>query len=53
MAQPAPTDDEPRGVVDTVTVLYVLGGVPTLIAFFVILFLLVRVCGHSDIQIPA
>jgi hypothetical protein len=52
MAEPAETE-EPRGTVDRVAVFYVLGGIPTLIAFFVILFLLVRACGHVDVQIPA
>lgn len=35
-------DDEKRGKTDLVSVLYILGGVPAMAAFFVILFVLVR-----------
>lgn len=52
MAQPAESE-ETRGTVDWVSVLYVLGGVPGLIAFFTILFLAVRYCGEMNVQIPA
>jgi hypothetical protein len=54
MAEPVEKHAEPqRGTVDLVSVLYVLGGVPALIAFFAILFLAVRACGDLNIQIPA
>jgi hypothetical protein len=35
-------DDEPRGRVDRVAVLYILGGIPAIVAFVVILFTLVN-----------
>ena len=47
-----PEDDEPRGTVDLVSVLYVLGGVPAMILFFVGLFLTVGACDQMNIQIP-
>ena len=37
--------DEPRGRNDLVSLLYVLGGIPAMVAFFVAFFLLVRHCG--------
>jgi hypothetical protein len=37
-------DDEPKGKVDTVAILYIIGGVPTIVAFLVILFALTRSC---------
>jgi hypothetical protein len=40
----AAIDDEPKGKVDTVSVLYIIGGVPTLVAFLAILFALTRSC---------
>ncbi|NNL85607.1 MAG: hypothetical protein HKP27_08150 [Myxococcales bacterium] len=36
------SDDAPGGKVDLVAVLYILGGIPAMTAFFVILFALVR-----------
>ena len=36
------SDDSPGGKVDLVAVLYILGGIPAMAAFFVILFALVR-----------
>ena len=45
--------DEPRGVVDTASVLYVVGGIPFMIVFFVGLFLLVGACDQMNIPIPA
>jgi uncharacterized membrane protein len=33
---------EPKGKVDTVTVLYILGGIPAIVAYIVILFALVN-----------
>ena len=38
---------------DIVSYLYVLGGIPTLIAFFLILFLLVGSCDQANVMIPA
>jgi hypothetical protein len=37
-------DDEPKGKVDMVGILYIIGGVPALVAFLVILFALTRSC---------
>ena len=45
--------DEPRGTVDTASVLYVLGGIPFMVVFFVGLFLLVGACDQMNIPIPA
>ncbi len=41
-------DDEPQGVVDLVSVLYVVGGIPLMIVFFVGLFSLVGSCDASN-----
>jgi hypothetical protein len=35
-------DQEPKGKVDTVTLLYILGGIPAIVAYIVILFALVN-----------
>ena len=35
--------EEEKGVVDLTTVLYIVGGVPTIVAFIVILFTLVNI----------
>jgi hypothetical protein len=35
-------DEQPRGKVDLVSVLYIVGGVPALVAFIVVLFWLAR-----------
>lgn len=51
--QSSPGSEGKRGTVDLASVLYVLGGVPFLIAFFVLLFVAVGTCGDSNIQIPA
>lgn len=40
----ATIDDEPKGKVDMVAILYIIGGVPALVAFLVILFALTRAC---------
>ena len=37
-------EEEPRGKVDLVAVLYIIGGIPALVAFLVILFALARSC---------
>lgn len=43
MADQKPEEDStPGGKVDTVAVLYILGGIPAMAAFFVVLFALVR-----------
>jgi hypothetical protein len=44
---------EPKGKLDTVSVLYVVGGIPCMIAFFLILFSVVRACDSANIYIPA
>ena len=41
-------DDEPQGVVDLASYLYVLGGIPLMIVFFVGLFSLVGSCDASN-----
>jgi hypothetical protein len=50
---PKPIDYEPKGKVDLVSVLYVVGGVPVMIAFFLILFGLVGACDGVNTYIPA
>ncbi len=37
-------DEEPRGKVDLVAVLYIVGGIPALVGFLVVLFTLTRAC---------
>jgi len=37
-------EEEPRGKVDLAAVLYIIGGIPALVAFLVILFALARSC---------
>jgi hypothetical protein len=37
-------EEEPRGKVDLVAVLYVLGGIPALVAFLVVIFSLTHAC---------
>ena len=37
-------DEEPRGKVDLASVLYVVGGVPALVLFLVVVFQLARSC---------
>jgi hypothetical protein len=44
---------EEQGTVDTASVLYVLGGIPFMIVFFVGLFLLVGSCDSASTYIPA
>ena len=50
---PELTDDEPRGTLDIVSVLYVVGGIPVIAGFLVGLFLLVGACDQMNISIPA
>lgn len=40
--QPPESDEEPQGRVDAVAVLYILGGIPAIVAFIVGLFTLVN-----------
>ncbi len=47
------TSYELKGKVDTVSVLYVVGGIPCMIAFFLILFGLVNACDSVNTYIPA
>ena len=37
-------DEQPRGKVDVVSVLYIVGGIPALVGFLVVLFALARSC---------
>ena len=37
-------DEQPRGKVDLTSVLYVIGGVPALVAFLVVIFVFARSC---------
>jgi hypothetical protein len=40
-------DEEPRGRVDLTSVLYVVGGIPALVGFIVLLFSLTHACNIS------
>ena len=46
-------DPSEQGTYDTASFLYVLGGIPFMIAFFVGLFLLVGYCDGAATYIPA
>ncbi len=48
---PGNTENERNS--DLASYLYVLGGIPTLIAFFLILFLLTGSCDQMNVMIPA
>ena len=37
-------DDEPRGKVDLVSILYIFGGIPVIVLFLVVIFGLARSC---------
>lgn len=39
--------DEPRGKLDLVAILYIVGGIPVLVGFLVLLFSLTRACNIS------
>lgn len=39
--------DEPRGKVDWISILYIVGGIPALVAFLVVLFSLTHACNIS------
>ena len=45
--------DEPRGTYDLASKLYVIGGIPFMIVFFVGLFLLVGTCDGAGVGISA
>jgi hypothetical protein len=36
--------DEPRGKVDVVAILYIVGGIPAIVGFLVLIFALARAC---------
>jgi hypothetical protein len=38
-------EDEPRGKVDLIAILYIAGGIPAVVGFLVLLFWLTRSCG--------
>lgn len=40
-------NDEPRGKVDLVAILYIVGGIPALVGFLVVLFSLTHACDIS------
>ena len=42
--QGASVEDEPRGKVDLVAILYIVGGIPALVGFMVLLFSLTHAC---------
>ena len=44
---------EDQGTYDMVSVLYVLGGIPAMIVFFLVVFLLVGSCDEASIYISA
>jgi hypothetical protein len=39
-----PDDEEPRGKVDAVSILYIFGGIPVIVLYLVVLFALARSC---------
>ncbi len=49
----AEVDYTPKGVVDLQSVLYVVGGIPCMILFFLILFGLTGACDSVNTYIPA
>ena len=50
---PAEDNDEPRGTLDTTSVLCVVCGIPVVIIFLVGLFSLVGACDQMNIMVPA
>jgi hypothetical protein len=40
-------EEQPRGRVDFVSILYIVGGIPALVAFLVVLFSLTHACNIS------
>ena len=51
--EPTQINYEHKGKVDMVSYLYVIGGIPCMIAFFLILFGLVGACDSVNTYIPA
>jgi len=47
-----PQDEQPGGVVDLPSVLYVVCGVPLMALFFVVFFGLVGACDQANVMIP-
>jgi len=45
MANEQGDPEENEGVVDGTSLLYIVGGIPAMVAFFVVLFLFTRACG--------
>lgn len=39
-----PEDEEPRGKLDVVSLLYIFGGIPVIVLYMVVLFALARSC---------
>jgi hypothetical protein len=39
-----PEDEEPRGKLDVVSLLYIFGGIPVIVLYLVVLFALARSC---------
>ena len=39
-----PEDEEPRGKVDAVSILYIFGGIPVIVLYLVVLFWFARSC---------
>ena len=39
-----PEDEEPRGKVDAISLLYIFGGIPMIVLYLVVLFALARSC---------
>jgi len=39
-----PEDEEPRGRVDAISLLYIFGGIPVIVLYLVVLFFLARTC---------
>ena len=40
-------DEEPQGKVDLISVLYVVGGIPSIVVFLLVTFWFARSCGFS------
>lgn len=51
--EPKPVDYTHKGKVDAVSVAYVIGGIPSMILFFVVLFALVGACDQMGVYVPA
>jgi hypothetical protein len=42
--EPGPVDEQPRGKVDLTSILYIVGGIPALVGFLVVIFAFARSC---------